>query len=50
MGMACWHDNRFSFVQQIFNAINRDFSDTIQAGDEGVPTRFMGADLFALCE
>ena len=35
MGMACWHDNRFSFVQQIFNAINRDFSDTIQAGDEG---------------
>ena len=45
-----WHDDGFPFMQQIFCALDGDFPNAVQTGNESVTARFMGADLLALCE
>ena len=50
MGVSGRHNDGFSFMQQIFRAVNGDFSNAVQTGDKGVAARFMGADFLALCE
>lgn len=50
MRVSGWHDDRFPFVQQVFRAVNSYFTSTIQTGNKSISTRFMGADLLALCK
>ena len=50
MRMTGGHDNRFTFMEQVVDAVDCNFADAVQTGDESVPTRFMGADFLALVE
>ena len=48
MGMLGWHHNGFALMEHIFLAVNGDFANAIQTGDEGIAGRLMGADFLAL--
>ena len=46
MWMAGGHHDGFSLMEEVFHAVDGDFSDAIQTGDKGIAARLVGADLF----
>ena len=46
--MSGRHDNRFAFMQQVLGVVDRDPAGAVQAGDKGVSSGSVGADLLAL--
>ena len=47
MWMAGGHHDGFSLMEEVFHAVDGDFSNAIQTGDKGIAARLMGADLLA---
>ena len=48
MGMLSRHHDRVALMQNIFNAVDCDFSGSVKACNHCVSARFVGADFFAL--
>ena len=48
MGMSGRHYNGFPLMKQVIYAVNGNLANTIQAGNECIPTGFMSTDLLAL--
>ena len=50
MRMLCRHDDRLPFMQFICLAVDGDAADAVQAGNEGITARLVGADFLVLVE
>ena len=48
VGMARGHDDALTLVQDVLDAVDRDPTHAVEAGDHRVAAGFVGADLLAL--